>query len=418
MTMIDQLNAEQVLALAPDIVLVAIWNDPDTVHQLRDLGVPMYTFAAFDTVRDALDNIARIGEITGDEQRAQALIDEFYRRYGEVAIRIAGKERPRVLSWDDWGATVGPGMSIHDIIELAGGRNAAAEYGVTGWHTLDAEAVIQMNPDVIITPSGDAFAEHLKNDPVFASVTAVRNGDVYYVEHLEALNHYFIEAIESLASRFAPGGVHRLTVRAPESRADIDVRPAGSYDGKVQASQRRTGARYVKPVVVLVLLVAGLAAAIVVATAMGVVQLPYGETARIVFSKLLGLPAGASASAEAIIWNVRLPRVAAAGLVGLALGVGGAAMQALFKNPLASPDLIGVSTGGALGAVAAIFLGWSVASPWLMPLAAFVGALAVGVVVYGLATRSGRTDVATLLLAGVACSSLGGAVDLAAVPLC
>lgn len=201
-----------------------------------------------------------------------------------------------------------------------------------------------------------------------------------------------------------------MTVRAPESRADIDVRPAGSDDGKVQASQRRTGARYVKPVVVLVLLVAGLAAAIVVATAMGVVQLPYGETARIVFSKLLGLPAGASASAEAIIWNVRLPRVAAAGLVGLALGVGGAAMQALFKNPLASPDLIGVSTGGALGAVAAIFLGWSVASPWLMPLAAFVGALAVGVVVYGLATRSGRTDVATLLLAGVACSSLGGAV--------
>lgn len=204
MTMIDQLNAEQVLALAPDIVLVAIWNDPDTVHQLRDLGVPMYTFAAFDTVRDALDNIARIGEITGDEQRAQALIDEFYRRYGEVAIRIAGKERPRVLSWDDWGATVGPGMSIHDIIELAGGRNAAAEYGVAGWHTLDAEAVIQMNPDVIITPSGDAFAEHLKNDPVFASVTAVRNGDVYYVEHLEALNHYFIEAIESLARVLHP----------------------------------------------------------------------------------------------------------------------------------------------------------------------------------------------------------------------
>src|SRR5690606_16069760 len=52
MTIIDQLNAEQVLALDPDIVLIAVWNDPDTVHQLRDLGVKLYTFARFSTVQD------------------------------------------------------------------------------------------------------------------------------------------------------------------------------------------------------------------------------------------------------------------------------------------------------------------------------------------------------------------------------
>jgi len=168
--------------------------------------------------------------------------------------------------------------------------------------------------------------------------------------------------------------------------------------------------RIVKPAAVLAILAAALTGAVVVATAMGTVPLPYGETARIVFSRLLGVPADVSPAAEAIVWNVRLPRVVAAGLVGLALGVGGAAMQALFKNPLASPDLIGVSTGGALGAVAAIFLGWTLISPWLMPLTAFAGALAVAALVYALSTRAGRTDVATLLLAGVACSSLGGAV--------
>ena len=63
-------------------------------------------------------------------------------------------------------------------------------------------------------------------------------------------------------------------------------------------------------------------------------------------------------------------------------------MQALFKNPLASPDLIGVSTGGAVGAVAAIFLGWSLVSPWLMPAAAFAGALAAAALVYALGTRA------------------------------
>lgn len=204
MTLVEQLNAEQVLALVPDIVLVAVWNDPDVVHQLRDLGINLYTFAAFDTVADALDNINRIADITGDDERAQQLIDDFYRRYGQVAFRIAGVERPRVLSWDDWNATAGPGMSIHDIIELAGGVNVAAEHGITGWHTIDAEAVIQMNPDVIVTPSSAAFAEQIKNDPVLQTVNAVRNGRVYHIAHMEALNHHFIEAIETLARTLHP----------------------------------------------------------------------------------------------------------------------------------------------------------------------------------------------------------------------
>lgn len=204
---------------------------------------------------------------------------------------------------------------------------------------------------------------------------------------------------------------------APEKRVGEAVRPpAGpqterwSRPGRRPADGRPSGLRYVRPAAVLAVLAAGLFAAVVLATAVGVVALPYGETARIVFAKLLGLSSGAAPASEAIIWGVRMPRVAAAGLVGLALATSGAAMQALFKNPLASPDLIGVSTGGAVGAVAAIFLGWSLVSPWLMPAAAFAGALAAAALVYALGTRAGRTDIATLLLAGVAVSAFGGAL--------
>jgi iron complex transport system permease protein len=96
-------------------------------------------------------------------------------------------------------------------------------------------------------------------------------------------------------------------------------------------------------------------------------------------------------------------------LVGAALAVSGAAMQGLFRNPLADPGLIGVSAGGALGAVSVIVLGASVTAsvaPSLaagaVPIAAFVGALAATLLVKRLATRDGRTDVATLLLAGIA----------------
>ena len=165
-----------------------------------------------------------------------------------------------------------------------------------------------------------------------------------------------------------------------------------------------------RPATLILALAGMLAAAVVVATAVGTVRLPYGETARVVLVKTLGLAWPLEPTYETIIWSVRLPRVLAAGVIGFALAVCGTAMQGLFKNPLASPDILGVSSGGALGAVAGIVLGWPLVNPWLVPTAAFVGALVTLVVVYALATRDGRTDMATLLLAGVAVSSFAGAV--------
>lgn len=204
MVIVDQLNAEQVLAAHPDIVLVSEWNNPDVVRQLRDLGVTLYTFTGFDTVEDALDMVLRIGEITGDEERAAALVAEFRNRVAEVARRIAGRERPRVLLLDNWGGTIGPGLSAHDIIELAGGVNVAAEYGIRGWQPIDREAVLQMNPDVIITYSGEAFVEELRRDPVVQAVTAGRTGRIYHVDDLQIHTHHYIFAIEQLARLLHP----------------------------------------------------------------------------------------------------------------------------------------------------------------------------------------------------------------------
>lgn len=204
MIIVDQLNAEQVLAAHPDIVLITEWNNPDVVRQLRDLGVTLYTFTGFDTVEDALDMVLRIGEITGDEERAAAIVAEFRQRAAAVAERVAGRERPRVLVLDNWGGTTGPGLSAHDIIELAGGINLAAEYGIQGWQPIDREAVVEMNPDVIITYSGEAFAEELRRDPVLQAVKAGRTGQIFHVNHMEIHTHHYILAIEELARRLHP----------------------------------------------------------------------------------------------------------------------------------------------------------------------------------------------------------------------
>ena len=117
---------------------------------------------------------------------------------------------------------------------------------------------------------------------------------------------------------------------------------------------------------------------------------------------------GWSAQEAAIVWHVRAPRVLVAMLVGAALAFAGTLMQGLFRNPLASPGVLGVSAGGALGAVVCIALGWAARSIWPLPVCAFAGALVTILTVYSLASYHGDTPLATLLLAGIAMAALAG----------
>lgn len=111
--------------------------------------------------------------------------------------------------------------------------------------------------------------------------------------------------------------------------------------------------------------------------------------------------------ATIVIWNIRLPRVAAALLVGAALAAAGASYQALFRNPLVSPDILGVSAGAGLGAVAGIFLSLPVAA---IQASAFVGGMAaVGVVTLVAAAVRGADRTLTLVLVGVVIGALAGA---------
>lgn len=199
MILVDALSPEYVIAADPDLVLVAIWNDPDAIEQIRRLGYPVYTFTDFNTVQDGLNNLLRLGELTGEEAAAEALVDEFNRRNDRIAALIADRPRPSVLYYNSWSSTVGAGTVVDDVIRFAGGRNVVSEMGIEGWPQIDYELILQTNPEVIITDSGEAFVDQLKQDPLFASVDAVRHGRVYHVDHTDALDHNIILAIESLA---------------------------------------------------------------------------------------------------------------------------------------------------------------------------------------------------------------------------
>lgn len=109
-----------------------------------------------------------------------------------------------------------------------------------------------------------------------------------------------------------------------------------------------------------------------------------------------------------VIWEMRMPRMLCALLIGAALSSSGLVMQAYFRNSLASPGLLGVSAGGAAGAVVAIAIGLSTLSIWTLPLAAIVGSALSLSAVIGLARSGASTE--RLLLAGVALNALLGSI--------
>ncbi len=111
---------------------------------------------------------------------------------------------------------------------------------------------------------------------------------------------------------------------------------------------------------------------------------------------------------QTVVWEIRLPRVLLAVLVGATLGLAGAAMQGFLRNPLAEPGILGVSSGAALGAVIVLYFGFAAAAWYWLPVAAITGALISLVLVYLLAGF--RSSVLSLILAGVAINAIAGAL--------
>ncbi len=169
-----------------------------------------------------------------------------------------------------------------------------------------------------------------------------------------------------------------------------------------------------KPILVIAILVIILILALLFATSLGTVAIPVGDIAAIVLKRALNISIGAqwSETYESIVWQLRLPRVFGAAVVGAALAVAGVLFQGLLRNPMADPYLLGTSGGAALAATIALLVpvSFGILGFTLVPIAAFIGALGAVLLVYSIARVGPRTPITTLLLAGFATSSMMAAV--------
>ena len=149
----------------------------------------------------------------------------------------------------------------------------------------------------------------------------------------------------------------------------------------------------------LALLGALLAGVCAMALGAGAIRIP-------VLDVLAGVNSGLEST---VFFQIRAPRVLLAGVVGATLAVAGASLQGLFRNPLADPGLIGVSSGGALGAVSMIVMAPALAgagAAYALPLSAIAGSLAVTAFLYAFASRFGHFSIVTILLVGIALNAL------------
>lgn len=174
----------------------------------------------------------------------------------------------------------------------------------------------------------------------------------------------------------------------------------------------RPSRRLALPLLALLLIVV-----VLLAVGIGAVSI-HPEQVLAILLKQLGIQTAISFEArqESVLMVIRLPRVVMGVLIGATLAVSGASIQGLFRNPLADPGLIGISSGAALTAALMIVFGTTALSSitallgsLALPLAAFVGGVAATLLIYRLATLGGRTSVTTMLLAGIAINALCGA---------
>ncbi|MFI5302345.1 MAG: ABC transporter substrate-binding protein [Polyangiales bacterium] len=196
---------EALLALEPDLLVVAGYTRPETVRQLESAGVPVVRIGRHDSFDDVIDALTLLGRGVGEEARAGEIIGAMRARMHKVETAQIGRKSPRILIWE-MGYSYGRGTLQDDLLRRAGARNVAAEAGLVGPVSLTEEALLSLGPDVIVTSIEGAevrlrMPALLGDDPIVKIVPAVVAGRVYGVPRrwLGSVSQHAVRGLEALA---------------------------------------------------------------------------------------------------------------------------------------------------------------------------------------------------------------------------
>ena len=386
-----QPNLEAIAGFEPDLVFV-FSDQGGIVEALRSLGTPVLYLKSPATLDGVFEQIEVLGRVTDKDAAANALSDRLKAQRDAITARVAAvAQGPRVfheLSPDFYNGA--PGYLHWSAVCAAQGR----ERGGGGGHGVSPAL---RRGDHRARPRGDrpdgrCLAHERRRAARLGQHQRRKDGP-----HLQRRPGPCEPA--GAADYRRAGGAGRLPLPGPKV-AMTEAVPATRFEQGEAAWRWRQAALPLSALALLVSLLLGVA--------LGPVAIGPDNVVGVLLAHVTGLATPVSEATDAIVWQIRLPRVLLAALVGATLALSGAAYQGVFRNPLADPYLLGVASGAGLAATAALVSGlplalWGVS---LLTLIGFAGALIAMLLAYSLARVAGRVPTTTLILAGVAISSI------------
>lgn len=211
-------DAEKIIAMKPDLVILADWQKKEFIQQLRDAKIPVYQYKSPVKFYDLRIFIRQIAELVGEKARGEAMVDELDAALKSVNDKVKGikaKDKKTVLFYNTYdGSTYGKGTSQDDIAYRAGVVNAASKAGMKQWQQLSKEQIIKLDPDIIIFPSWSydkskdpkSDMDNFMKDKGFAGLKAVKNKMVVMLQdkHLQTNSQYMAYAVKDLAEAAYP----------------------------------------------------------------------------------------------------------------------------------------------------------------------------------------------------------------------
>jgi iron complex transport system substrate-binding protein len=205
-------DLERLIALSPDLVVVSEYTDADFLRLVEKSGLRHHRMRGLETLAGIRAAVLDLGRAVGAEAEAARIVLRYDAVLAELARRLAGSPRPRVLYWGE-PHTAGAGTAIGSLIEGGGGTNVARELGLAGIVPLAGERAFGADPDVFLVTAGSGAATALRRHPLLSRTRAVREGRLVEMPNrlLVALSDRAADAAWWLASRLHPSRVPEAT---------------------------------------------------------------------------------------------------------------------------------------------------------------------------------------------------------------
>lgn len=210
-------NAESVIALQSDLVIISDWQPAELIQTLREAGVPVYVYKTPSTIEEVKQAIANIAQVVGEEQTGVRLVADMDKQLGEITEKVRQipvDKQQVVIRYSLMGDSGGKGSSFDDLCRYAGVVNGAAAAGLGMNDTLSKEQIVGVNPDVILLPIWDytgktdiqKFGVEVQADQALQTVKAIRQHNLVPVSdrHMACTSQYIVNGVKDIAKAAYP----------------------------------------------------------------------------------------------------------------------------------------------------------------------------------------------------------------------